>query len=358
MQRILRRYATFCVMLGALAVMACRQEGEPRILLATWVTPTPPADVDGDGYRPEDGDCDDSNPDIHPGQAEGTASTTTPGQLDGDGVDNDCDGVVDEGTLDHDDDRDGYSERQNDCDDTNGQIHPGHVDGCDGTDNDCDGQVDEDAKDSYEPNDGLDTAYDMGDLTCDYGVVEINLDREGDTDVFRFQVCDAESDPSCDSACLFWVAVQLQAIPEGLEFQVTLFRDQGGTPSEIATLDTQDSGGDMTIELRGSQDADDGGTFFVQVDSGPDNAGISCHDEFRLAMFGQKPVEIPLPGEEASPTPAARVSQPDAAGNLSTAIRGTFVRNSRTRCQSVPRRETEPGWPTRNGVMHDTDAVP
>ena len=44
----------------------------------------PEDDLDHDGYSQEEGDCDDTNPDIYPGQLESC-----------DGVDNDCDGMVD-----------------------------------------------------------------------------------------------------------------------------------------------------------------------------------------------------------------------------------------------------------------------
>ena len=45
-----------------------------------------PVDDDGDGYSPDDGDCDDGDPGVHPGAHE-----------DCDGLDNDCDGDADEG---------------------------------------------------------------------------------------------------------------------------------------------------------------------------------------------------------------------------------------------------------------------
>lgn len=43
-------------------------------------------DADGDGFTPADGDCDDADPNVNPGAAE-----------DCDGLDNNCDGAVDEG---------------------------------------------------------------------------------------------------------------------------------------------------------------------------------------------------------------------------------------------------------------------
>jgi len=50
-------------------------------------------DLDGDGYTEDEGDCDDHNPDVKPGAEEVC-----------DGMDNNCDGVVDEGFLDSDED--------------------------------------------------------------------------------------------------------------------------------------------------------------------------------------------------------------------------------------------------------------
>lgn len=55
-----------------------------------------------------------------------------------DGSDNDCDGAVDEDTLLADDDGDGWSEVEDDCDDADATIHPGAIDACDGVDNNCD----------------------------------------------------------------------------------------------------------------------------------------------------------------------------------------------------------------------------
>jgi len=58
-----------------------------------------------------------------------------------DGIDNDCDGMIDEGCT-PDGDGDGYS-REEDCDDNNPDIHPGKEEVCDGIDNNCNGLADE-----------------------------------------------------------------------------------------------------------------------------------------------------------------------------------------------------------------------
>jgi hypothetical protein len=56
-----------------------------------------------------------------------------------DGIDNDCDEIVDEG---FDVDGDGVTSCAGDCDDDDDRIYPGATDDCDDLDNDCDGTVD------------------------------------------------------------------------------------------------------------------------------------------------------------------------------------------------------------------------
>ncbi len=90
-------------------------------------------DHDGDGFSEFAGDCDDTDPGVHPGATE----------LEN-GVDDDCDGLIDDGTLAYDDDGDGFNEYDGDCDDSEPDAFPGNTeDPLDGIDNNCDGEVDE-----------------------------------------------------------------------------------------------------------------------------------------------------------------------------------------------------------------------
>jgi len=88
-------------------------------------------DSDGDRYSESCGDCDDSDPTVYTGAAE----------ICGDFIDNDCDGVLEEGCC-LDWDGDGHIDATcggDDCNDSDPAVYPGALEICDGQDNDCDG---------------------------------------------------------------------------------------------------------------------------------------------------------------------------------------------------------------------------
>ena len=96
------------------------------------------------GYEPMAGDCDDTDPDVFPGAPEVC-----------DGVDQDCDGELDEDPeppLYADDDADGFGDPAkpadcaafavadaSDCNDADDEVFPGAPERCNGLDDDCDG---------------------------------------------------------------------------------------------------------------------------------------------------------------------------------------------------------------------------
>jgi hypothetical protein len=88
-------------------------------------------DLDGDGHRDCDGDCDDDDPAVSP-----VAPETC------DGRDEDCDGEVDE-DFDADGDGSATCGAGADCDDADPLVSPGAIEVCDSIDNDCSGEADD-----------------------------------------------------------------------------------------------------------------------------------------------------------------------------------------------------------------------
>ena len=149
-------------------------------------------DGDGDGWTtcdpslrgegPPGGDCDDADPSVHPGAEEICDGPPSP-------VDDDCDGAADESP---DSDGDGFpacpvGATPGDCDDADGDRHPGAAEACDGADDDCDGRADE----------GWDADGD-GFTVC--GDADLPADcADGDATVFpgAEEVCDGR-DQDCD----------------------------------------------------------------------------------------------------------------------------------------------------------------
>ncbi|MCB9851751.1 MAG: right-handed parallel beta-helix repeat-containing protein [Phycisphaerales bacterium] len=137
-----------------------------------------PPDDDMDGFSPPE-DCDDNDEFVNPDAPEVF-----------DGVDNNCDGTIDEG---FDDDHDGFEDTAtggDDCDDTNEFINPGATEVCDGVDNNCVDGIDE----GFDTdNDGYTTCN--GD--CDDSRMDVNPDAMEICDGIDNN-CDGNIDEGCD----------------------------------------------------------------------------------------------------------------------------------------------------------------
>ena len=277
-------------------------------------------DVDGDGYgRPEndtsgcvltDGDCDDSDPEVHPdaqdvcdgvdndcddaadedSDTDGDGYTTCgtdgiPGSPDDDcadsnpdtypqatevcdGEDNDCDGTVPDDEVD--DDGDGVTECAGDCDDADAAAYPGASEVCDGADNDCDGVTPDDEADADTDGvlvcegdcDDIDTTvYPGADELCDGvdndcdGVIPADED-DGDAD--GFMVCEGD----CDDA-------DAASYPGATESCDGVDNDCDGTVPD----DELDGDGDSQSECEGDCDDADATSFSgaSEVCDGVDN---------------------------------------------------------------------------------------
>ncbi len=296
-------------------------------------TSNPTSDVDGDGYTPDDGDCDDGDASVHPGAQE-TCN----------GIDDDCDQATDEDVpdapvwyLDADQDGvglstsatracsqpNGYSAAGGDCDDTNNQRFPGNPEVCDGIDNDCDQAIDVNAIDAttwYADLDG-DTFGDANnsELACDapvQHVADATDCNDGDAAINpdAQEVCDPQqTDEDCDGSA--------DDLDPSVTGQTTYYADldhdgygdenDPGTPSCAAPPDTATVGGDCVDTdpafHPGAPETDcadpndyncDNSTGFADNDADGSPACLDCDDGNPNAHPGGTEVCDPLNADE------------------------------------------------------------
>lgn len=149
------------------------------------------------GGRNHNGNSADGGSDGGAGGGGGTTCIPTTETCDG--LDNDCDGQVDEG---FDGDKDSVKSCAGDCDDGNADIHPGATENLNGKDDDCDGKVDNRiAGNDYDqdgtpyPNDCNDEEPLVGPLALEVDGDSVDNNCNGETDE-ALPPCDATLNPS------------------------------------------------------------------------------------------------------------------------------------------------------------------
>jgi len=177
-----------CLYVGARAIISGFES--PGVMGYISIPPADCLDRDEDMYAVCQGDCDDLNPQAHPGQAEvcdgadndcdtlideqlgqtscglgecrvtvtncvaGLPQTCIPGQPAAEicnGKDDNCNGVID----DVDFDGDGSFACSGDCNDADPTIRPSAVERCNGIDDNCNGKVDDDSAGTDSDGDGV-----------------------------------------------------------------------------------------------------------------------------------------------------------------------------------------------------------
>ena len=193
----------------------------------------------------------------------------------------DTDSPVDPNTQDND--GDGYSIEEGDCNDNNPNIHPFNFDGCDGIDEDCDGLIDEDGpQDAYEPNESQQQYYDLEPeiiLAEQAGINEIIIEgvtsSATDYDYFQFYLEDGWFDS-------FGIETELHAISLTTDFAVELWlilNEEGDGPELLYTANDNGNGLGESGSFSGTWLYGDSGTYQVVVYA---VSGASCEAEYQL----------------------------------------------------------------------------
>ena len=167
--------------------------------LGTWCSDV--TDNDGDGFSEANGDCDDSNPDIHPAADEVCDNN----------IDDNCNGATNNAEPDKDGDGEDrcISNVVHDCDDWDPEVNPSMIELCvDGVDNDCDGLTDADCATPCEL-----AEYNRSNVGCEYFAVDMdNYPGVADTACYAIIVSNTHETQTANVEIHRWVSGSAQPL--------------------------------------------------------------------------------------------------------------------------------------------------
>ncbi len=158
-----------------------------------------------------------------------------------------------------DDDMDGYTENDGDCDDADPLSNPGLADICDDLDNNCSGAVNEPYHDSYERNESMSAPYDFGEVDSSFLWSSSSLELSGltvsdreDEDWFRWDADDEIYDNVS-------ISVSITGLPAGGNYVIELY-DEGGS-----VVDTDNGSGSLSVGYSGDVFDTDEDVWYLRV---------------------------------------------------------------------------------------------